>query len=127
MTVETSTCHNCGEKGHYARSCKGRKESNSNSKSIGANDKQKNKEISKVKTGSKDETADQKLGSAHKTTSHDDAQCYTHGVPRPSENDTDDIYDQPLYSEGAYLPPTTRSRPSTLMTTSTWDLRFRGW
>ena len=51
--METSACHNCGEKEHYARNCKDKKESN-NSKSTGSNDKQKNKESSKVKTGSND-------------------------------------------------------------------------
>ena len=84
MTVKTSTCHNCGKKGHYARNCKG-KESN-NSKSTGANDKQKNKESSQVKKGSND-TAEQKWCSVHKTTSHDDAECYRQGAPRPPEND----------------------------------------
>ena len=53
ITREKLTCHACGKKGHYARNVKGKKESN-NSRSIGANDKQMNKESSKIKTGSKD-------------------------------------------------------------------------
>ena len=53
VTVETSTDDIGDKTEHYARNCKGKKESN-NRKSSGAHDKQENKESSKVKTGSKD-------------------------------------------------------------------------
>ena len=86
MTVETLTCHNCGKKGHYTRNCKSKKDSNNNSKPTGAHDKRKNKESSKVKKRS-NYTAEQKRCYVHKTTSHDDAECYRQGAPRPPEND----------------------------------------
>ena len=74
MSLEKSTCHDCGKKGHYVRHCKGKKKS-SNSTSTETNDKQVNKKSSNMKTGSRD-TVVHKWCSVHKTTSHDDAECY---------------------------------------------------
>ena len=113
MIAETSTCYNCGKKGYYTRNCK--------HKCTGAHNKQKNKESSKMKAGSKD-AAEQKWRCVHKTTSDDDAECYEQGAPRSSEKDN--AY---IASSAAAAVLSARSRPSTLMTTSTRNSRFRGW
>ena len=85
MAVKTSTCHNCGKKGLYARNCE-------------------------VKKGSKD-TAEQKWCSIHKTTSHD-AECIMQGAPRPSENDNAHIASSAAVLSASSSPASDDEKPS---------------
>ncbi|CAN0323514.1 unnamed protein product, partial [Scytosiphon promiscuus] len=66
-------CHNCGKAGHYRSGCavpaKGHGKS---SKPVGQ----------KKKSGSWG-SAGQKWCSTHRTTTHNDAECYAQGAPRP--------------------------------------------
>ena len=80
---------------------------------------QKKKESYKVKTGSKD-TAEQKWCSVHKTPSHDDAECNAQGAHHARRRTrTLTLHHTLLYCLRAHLQPTTtRSRPSTLMTST---------
>ena len=103
MTAETSTCYNCVKKGHYTRNCM--------HKSTGAHGKPKNKEDSKMKSGSKD-AAEQKLCCVHKTTSHDDAECYAQGASRPSENDNAHIASSAAVLSASSPPTNDDEKPS---------------
>ena len=78
-----STSSQYGKRGHYARNCWQRKDDN-DSKSTGANNKQENKECSNGQAAS-NVGAEHKWCSVHKTTSHDDRECYKQGAPRPSQ------------------------------------------
>ena len=79
-----STCSHCGEQGRYARNCWKRKDDN-DSKSTGAYNKQKNKESSNGKAAS-NVGAEHKWCSVHKTTSHDNTECYKQRAPCPPQS-----------------------------------------
>ena len=80
----TSTCSHCGKQGHFARNCWKRKDDN-DSKSTNTHNKQKNNESSNGEAAC-NVGAEHKWCSVHKTTSHDDAECYKQGAPRPSQS-----------------------------------------
>ncbi|CAN0475070.1 unnamed protein product, partial [Laminaria digitata] len=83
MAAGTSTCHTCGKEGHYAMNCWKNKDRNDDNDSTRAHDnKQKNKKSSGGKAGAKG-AAGPKWCSVHRTTSHNDEECYEQGAPRP--------------------------------------------
>ena len=99
MAAGTSTCHTCGKEGHYARNCWKNKDRNDDNDSTRAHDnKQKNKKSSGGKDGAKGADG-QKWCSVHRTTSHNDEECYEQGAPRPERG-------------GAHLASTTLSAGS---------------
>ena len=77
-----STCSHCGMQGHYARNCWKRKDDN-DSGSTGGHNKQ-NKESSNDKAAS-NVGAEHKWCSVHKTTSHDNTECYKQGASLPPQ------------------------------------------
>ena len=82
--IAASTCNHCGKQGHYARNCWKKKNGNDN-KSTGSHDNQKIKESAMAKAAS-NVGAEYKWWSVHKTTSHDDQECYSQGAPRSPQS-----------------------------------------
>lgn len=72
MSAETSTCHNCGKRGHYARKCY-RDRAGSIKKSSVAHGKHKNKKFFKGQGSIQGRCWAEVVFFVYKTNSHDDA------------------------------------------------------